>query len=180
MTVPSSSAIACSGDGGSGPRAASTRYCIAFLPGIAGLIKPAASIIPSLFVPATGVPAPAKRRPNNPQTEQKPPPARGGVGERPGDRPGKWAGSLAQINIAIDILTVDISRPAETELDRFFSAANAQHIIRQSCQPAAQGRESYLRLSDRRSTRPWPRLSPSEMPERCRRLGNKRRNGSGC
>src|SRR5215469_11422126 len=59
MTVPSSSAIACSGDGGSGPRAASTRYCIAFLPRIAGLPKPAASIIPSLFVPATGVPAPA-------------------------------------------------------------------------------------------------------------------------
>ena len=26
-------------------------------------------------------------------------------------------GSLAQINIAIDVLTVDISRPAETELD---------------------------------------------------------------
>ena len=26
-------------------------------------------------------------------------------------------GSLVQINIAIDVLTVDISRPAETELD---------------------------------------------------------------
>ena len=36
ITVSSSSAIACSGDGGSGPRAPSTRYCIAFLPGVAG------------------------------------------------------------------------------------------------------------------------------------------------
>src|SRR5215472_8588085 len=154
MTVPSSSAIACSGDGGSGPRAASTRYCIAFLPGIAGLIKPAASIIPSLFVPATGVPAPAKRRPNNPQTEQKPPPARGGVGERPGDRPGKWAGSLAQIHIAIDVLTVDISRPAETELDRFWTSSKCAAYHPPIVPPAAQGRESYPPRSDLRSTRP--------------------------
>jgi hypothetical protein len=36
ITVPSSSAINCSGDGGSGPRAPSTRYCLAFLPGVAG------------------------------------------------------------------------------------------------------------------------------------------------
>jgi hypothetical protein len=36
MTVCSSSAIACSGDGGSGPRAPSTRYCIAFLPEVSG------------------------------------------------------------------------------------------------------------------------------------------------
>jgi len=41
-------------------------------------------------------------------------------------------GSLALINIAIDVLTVDISRPAETELGPL---TNAQNIIRQSCHP---------------------------------------------
>ena len=39
-------------------------------------------------------------------------------------------GSLALINIAIDVLTVDISRPAETELGPL---TNAQHIARRSC-----------------------------------------------
>src|SRR5271156_1481950 len=49
VTVPSSSAIACSGDGGSGPRAASTRYCIAFLPGVAGLPDRTANSISRRF-----------------------------------------------------------------------------------------------------------------------------------
>src|SRR5215469_1446965 len=87
MTVPSSSAIACSGDGGSGPRAASTRYCIAFLPGITGLPNPTASIIRSFFVPATGMPAPTSGGPTTRKPSRKPP-----SGSRWGRRKGPVTG----------------------------------------------------------------------------------------
>jgi hypothetical protein len=124
------------------------------------------------------VPAPAKRRHNNPETAQKTS-LRLAVGyaKGPGDQPEKWTGAifspapfsrqrhflggthfhvqefglrsserhprgLAQINIAIDVLTVDISRPAETELDLLDQqqcAAYHPPIVL----PGVQGRESY-------------------------------------
>jgi heme-degrading monooxygenase HmoA len=46
--------------------------------------------------------------------------------------------------------------------------------------PKAHGQANYPLPSDQRSTKPWQRRSPSETPERCRRLGNGPRNWLGC
>jgi hypothetical protein len=62
-------------------------------------------------------------------------------------------GGLAQINIAIDVLTVDISRPAETELDLLDQKQCAAYRP-PVASAAARDLESYLRVSALRSTKP--------------------------
>ena len=68
-------------------------------------------------------------------------------------------------------------RPAPTRTCTVLTKASSRSAL---MPPEARGRENYPLLSHRRSTKPWQRPSPSEMPERCRRLGNGPRNWCGC
>jgi hypothetical protein len=60
---------------------------------------------------------------------------------------------VAQINIAINALSVEISRPAEIELDLLGQQQCAAHHLA-LIPPAVHGRESYPPPSDPRSTKP--------------------------
>jgi hypothetical protein len=85
----------------------------------------------------------------------------------------------AQTDIAINASTVEICRPAETELDPLDPQLCAAHHL-PDLPPAASGQESYPPPSDQPSTKPWRRPLPSKTQERCRGLGNGPRNWSGC
>jgi hypothetical protein len=61
--------------------------------------------------------------------------------------------------------------PADTKLDRWTSSQCAAYQP-PLVAPEAHGWKSYPPLSDHRSTKPWQKRSPSETPERCRRLAN--------